>query len=376
MRRPLADGPAGLPLRADLVAQQKRLRELEERVRKMHQAHWQTPAVEENETDGWLLSYLDLLTLLLVMFVALLAMSEPKDNDAAPPTATVRPATTTPYDWEAPRLPPVLVTSTADLPTLPWESRAERTWDELTLGRHAVPVAVPLPDFSQPDPARSVPSPAAPLTLDMPYTPVPALVALAPPRPNLPRPPAAEAVETPWSPQAPVGLPGPAGAAAEVTDTPEADPGPPLLPPNLDLTLLGDGVDVIVRERSVSFRISNELLFALGQVDLTPGGINVLKRVVEVLQGNDYPITVEGHTDPIPIRNDRFPSNWELSTFRATSVLRMLIDAGLDPTRLRATGYADTRPIADNQTNEGRALNRRVELILEMPTGIGDGRRP
>ncbi|MGE4335758.1 MAG: flagellar motor protein MotB [Pigmentiphaga sp.] len=365
--RSIAEGPGGLPLRADLVAQQKRLRELEDRVRKMRQAPWPAPPADDGESEGWLLSYLDLLTLLLVMLVVMLAMSEPKKGDPDPAT----PASPVAADGTAiaPEPSPVatastitalLVGSTADSPPGPAPARAAAVWNELTTLLPPGPVALPLFEPSASPPTAP---PVAALTVDMPYTPVPALVALAPPRPSAatPTPLAKDAASTP----PPLVVAGPPTTAPERPAVSGAEAARGI--PELDLSLLGEGVDVIVRERSVSFRISNELLFDLGQVDLTPRGIDVLRRVVHVVRDTALPITVEGHTDPIPIRNDRFPSNWELSTFRATSVLRLLIEAGVDPQRLRAIGYADTRPIADNAGADGRALNRRVELILEMP---------
>jgi chemotaxis protein MotB len=75
---------------------------------------------------------------------------------------------------------------------------------------------------------------------------------------------------------------------------------------------------------------------------------------------------VEGHTDPVPISTLQFPSNWELSAQRATTVLRYLVRAGVPAERLRAVGYADTRPVADNSTPEGRAKNRRVALVVHL----------
>ena len=78
-----------------------------------------------------------------------------------------------------------------------------------------------------------------------------------------------------------------------------------------------------------------------------------------------HPIAVEGNTDNVPIKGGAFPSNWELSTARASGVVRFLISGGVDPERLSAIGYADLRPIASNETAAGRALNRRVEIVLQ-----------
>lgn len=133
----------------------------------------------------------------------------------------------------------------------------------------------------------------------------------------------------------------------------------------LPLDALGDDVEILVSEGTISFRISNEILFPSGQAQLTAPGLDLLDRLIQVLNATDYRIAVEGHTDDVPIQTDRFPSNWELSTGRATSVLRYLEGSGVASVRLRATGYADTQPLVDNDSPGGRASNRRVELIME-----------
>jgi len=125
-----------------------------------------------------------------------------------------------------------------------------------------------------------------------------------------------------------------------------------------------EGVSVAEGDRGITLRIDNNLLFSSGQASLTPRGQRVLLDLMDTLETFDGRISVEGHTDNIPISTNRFPSNWELSTGRATSVLRYLADAGLPETRLRAIGYADTQPLEGNDTPRGRAANRRVELLL------------
>lgn len=145
---------------------------------------------------------------------------------------------------------------------------------------------------------------------------------------------------------------------------PEAAPAPDELA-ELARELVGDDVEVLVEKGRVSFRVRNEILFPSGRATLTEQGEGVLKRLAEVIGASPHDVAVEGHTDDVPIRTLRFPSNWELSTARATSVVRTLVDAGVAPTRLRATGYAETRPLQPNDSEQGRAANRRVELILE-----------
>lgn len=128
---------------------------------------------------------------------------------------------------------------------------------------------------------------------------------------------------------------------------------------------LGGSIDVIKRKNGVSFRISNDVLFNSGEAILEPKGYGELQKVVPFLLESDYRITVTGHTDNVPISTDRFPSNWELSSARAGSVVRYFESQGVSSARLVATGHAETRPLAENDTIEGRAKNRRVELILE-----------
>ena len=105
-------------------------------------------------------------------------------------------------------------------------------------------------------------------------------------------------------------------------------------------------MDVIVNEQSVSFRISNELLFARATLSRR---LDVIKRLA-ILNKNEYQVSVEGHSDTVPIQTRQFASNWELSSSRAASVLRELVRDGVSAGRLRAVGYAETRPIESNET--------------------------
>ena len=137
----------------------------------------------------------------------------------------------------------------------------------------------------------------------------------------------------------------------------------------LPLDQLGEGVEVLVNDGVVSFRISSEMLFPSGQADLIGPGAEMLATLVPALNAMpNQRIVVEGHTDDVPIRNERYPSNWELSSGRAGSVVRQLIALGVAPERIRATGFADTRPLQPNDSEAHRAANRRVELVLETVT--------
>ncbi len=161
-----------------------------------------------------------------------------------------------------------------------------------------------------------------------------------------------------------------ASAAESEPVTEPAPPAPGAEPvttrPGWTLPESVDGVELVVDEDRVSFIIGDQLLFRSGEATLTADGLELLQALYPPLAGSDQPISVEGHTDNVPIANAPFPSNWELSAARAASVLRQLIELGLQPERLRAIGYAETRPIAGNDSIEGRARNRRVGLILHL----------
>lgn len=118
----------------------------------------------------------------------------------------------------------------------------------------------------------------------------------------------------------------------------------------------------------ITVDINASVLFASGDASLDVGAIQALTAVATVLAPTDFPVIVEGHTDNTPINTPQFPSNWELSGMRASSVVRLFIESGVDPRRLTATGYADQRPVDDNATVEGRARNRRVAITIESRT--------
>lgn len=122
-----------------------------------------------------------------------------------------------------------------------------------------------------------------------------------------------------------------------------------------------------VKDR-LTINMVDRLLFDSGQAVVKTSGLKVLKQVSDILKNvTDKQIRIEGHTDNVPIGSglrDRFSTNWELSTARATSVVRYLEKAGVDRANLSAAGYADTRPIMSNDTEEGKKANRRIEISL------------
>lgn len=124
-------------------------------------------------------------------------------------------------------------------------------------------------------------------------------------------------------------------------------------------------VRVTESARGISVEINASVLFAPGDATIDPAAVAALRAVAEVLAPTAFPIVVEGHTDSLPITTFRFPSNWELSAVRASTVVRLFIESGISPTRLAAAGYSDQRPVMDNATEEGRARNRRVAILIE-----------
>ncbi|MBN1655588.1 MAG: OmpA family protein [Deltaproteobacteria bacterium] len=122
----------------------------------------------------------------------------------------------------------------------------------------------------------------------------------------------------------------------------------------------------IVRGRMV-VELAENILFDSGKADLTEPGQVALAEVAEVLKTiPDRDFQIAGHTDNVPIRSRKFPSNWELSTARAVIVTKFLADHGVPTERLSAAGHAETQPVASNDTPEGKAQNRRIEIVL-MP---------
>ena len=121
----------------------------------------------------------------------------------------------------------------------------------------------------------------------------------------------------------------------------------------------------VVRGRMV-IDLKQDILFPSGSAELSDVGEETLREVAGALaEFPDRSFQVEGHTDNVPINTTRFPSNWELSTARAVSVVKLLADGGMNADNLSAAGYGEFQPRADNASPEGRALNRRIEVVMQ-----------
>ena len=134
-------------------------------------------------------------------------------------------------------------------------------------------------------------------------------------------------------------------------------------------------VSVLPDPRGIVLSMGEQVLFEAGRAEVKASSADALAAVAAVLRKARCDAVVEGHTDSLSISNARYASNWELSTARATAALaRLLGDHGVPPERLSAAGYAEFRPVATNATPEGRARNRRVDIVLLLG-GAGGGAR-
>ncbi|MFT5421364.1 MAG: chemotaxis protein MotB [Candidatus Endobugula sp.] len=129
--------------------------------------------------------------------------------------------------------------------------------------------------------------------------------------------------------------------------------------------LIGDEtIQVSSNEWWLQIALSNRILFPLGSVKPSTTAEQVFLQVADILRDISNPIQVEGFTDNLVINTQQFPSNWELSTARASAIVKLLVTNGVSPTRLSAIGYGEFQPIADNSSAAGRAQNRRVVLMI------------
>jgi chemotaxis protein MotB len=124
-------------------------------------------------------------------------------------------------------------------------------------------------------------------------------------------------------------------------------------------------LSVSIEKGRIVINLPDNVLFKTGHANVNAEGQKVLKEIANVLKEfKDRRFQVEGHTDNVPIKSSRYPSNWELSTARALNVVHLMIQEGMNPQNISAAGYGEFQPRADNETPEGRKLNRRIEIIM------------
>jgi chemotaxis protein MotB len=131
---------------------------------------------------------------------------------------------------------------------------------------------------------------------------------------------------------------------------------------------IGGQVTVQLQERGLVISLQDTVLFDSGSAVLNSQAVDIITTVGNVIKPLPNYVLIEGHTDNLPIHNGEFPSNWELSSARATNVLQEVLKCGLAPQRLSATGYGEYRPRVPNDSDDQRQMNRRVDIVLLRTT--------
>lgn len=293
--------------------------------------------VQDDGSGVWMVSYIDIMTLLVATFVLMLSLSaRVGGNEEVAQPKQVTPAEAIAIASEVrlgvPLPPEAKVTSGEPPQSEPDFSRQ--------IDPRAVVVALGVARYAHAEPIKVV-APAS-LELDTPLDDVVVLVTEREPSHTQRLDPHAIEVAT---------------TLAETLEQRLAE-APRL--PSLE------GVEVSHVAEGISLRVEDHMLFESGTAELIGSGRHVIDSLLAIIQRYEGEVSVEGHTDSQPINTERFPSNWELSSARATAVLRHLQAAGIDGARLKAVGFGDTRPIADNESADGRAKNRRVEMIVHL----------
>jgi chemotaxis protein MotB len=169
---------------------------------------------------------------------------------------------------------------------------------------------------------------------------------------------------------------GPGGAQRALKNAPpdevlELIPSLERLGDELQQEIASGKLDITLEPRGLVVSLKQAAFFPSGEDVIAPGTYPIIEKIAETLNSRDNRVRMEGHTDAVPINTARFPSNWDLSASRAIAMLRLLTDRyGVDRNRLSITGYADTIPVAPNDTPEGRALNRRVDVVILSQFGL------
>jgi len=128
---------------------------------------------------------------------------------------------------------------------------------------------------------------------------------------------------------------------------------------------LTGSVTTIIDERGLVVRFNNAILFDSGSAEIKPENEGILMDVAKLVSPLENYIRIEGHTDTVPMSSEAYPSNWELSTARASSVVKLFISkCNFSPERLVAVGYGEYKPVAGNDTPDGRQKNRRIDIIV------------
>lgn len=115
----------------------------------------------------------------------------------------------------------------------------------------------------------------------------------------------------------------------------------------------------------IELEMNSKLLFDVADISPSAESDKIMQTLAVILKKNEFPIMIEGFTDNLPIKNDQFPSNWDLAVARSATVVRLLVDKGISHNRLIPVGYGENFPISDNVTADGRGKNRRVVFVIQ-----------
>ena len=310
--------------------------------------------------ETWLLSFIDILALLLTLLVLLLAYQDQDRRVEQELTATATQNDTSPTF----SLQTLLMANNTAVPVpsgfdaaqgyvMPGEGLLPQTVE--TVGVEAVTAAQGAAESGEPEALRARAEKAAAESpvhapAENPDAAIPASFepAAGPPESERPAVPASLAMASSPAASAPLD---------RVMDA-------------LHSSQLQDRVEVVVGSSDVSLEISDSILFAPANAALSEAGTGLLDELAALLRTLPYSLSVEGHSDNVPIQTARYPSNWELSSARAAAVTRALIEKGIAPDRIRAIGYGATRPRDDNSSEAGRARNRRVTFVVQLEREI------
>ncbi|MEK9656777.1 MAG: OmpA family protein [bacterium] len=156
-----------------------------------------------------------------------------------------------------------------------------------------------------------------------------------------------------------------AGESSTIVEADDLDVLLNTLQSNVQAKNLGEKVTLSKQADRIFIQIKQDLLFDQGEVDIKSKADTVLAVLARSFKEKSYFVSIEGHTDNVPIHTNKFENNWALSSIRAVEVLDFLVKHGVNPRHLRAIGYADTRPLVPNDTSENRGINRRVTFVVE-----------
>ena len=313
-----------------------------------------SPYREDDSGSIWMVSYIDIMTLLVALFVIIIA--------AAGATSPAWMATEPPPEPLFDSPPPLEVPLPEALANMRDERRYSTNWLGGELLTSTITAAqgvagrprrttrgVP-PLLAMPDPVAESPAALPERRLPMPLVPV-----------------EQSALQFPLADYMVVLTDNPPSNVETLSDNAidaalalrEQMESSPYLP---DL----EGVEVSRVEEGISLRVQDKLLFPSAEAGLTDGGSELISTLLDTIQRSDGEVWVEGHTDSRTIDTPEYSSNWALSSARAIAIVEALEEAGVASDRLRAVGLAATQSLADNDTAEGRARNRRVEVVIHV----------